>query len=171
MRPEPLLRVAASEQKSSEPNASVGFYLVRRGRSSDSYKPRKQAREAWTAFGVRSCTRTQERCLRRGRRDCLYQPHKRRPNGLRALRAAPLTPSERAIALTPGQRGETLSREVEQGNLAKTRRSAGARGPRTRANHSQRLQRANAKRTKELNDHARHAPAPRRAPGHRRGHR
>ena len=98
MPPEPVLRVAASELKISSRRCSVGFYLVRRARSSNSYKPKKQAREAWTAFGVRSCTRTQEMPQdEAGEIACIRHIREGR-TGLGTLRAAPLTPSERAIA-------------------------------------------------------------------------
>ena len=73
----------------------------------DSYKPKKQAREACSAFGVRSCTRTQEMPHDGGRRDCLYQPHKRSRTAYERCELPRSRPASGRSLLTPGQRGET----------------------------------------------------------------
>jgi hypothetical protein len=94
----------------------------------DSYKPKKQAREACSAFGVRSCTRTQERCLTTGPARRLVLATSDKAERLRNAASCPAH-AQRAgdRCLRPVKGVKPLQRR-RQGNLANTRRSAGARG-------------------------------------------
>ena len=168
-------------------SGGVGFWpLGLRTAFRDSYKPKKQPREAWTAFLDLSSVRVLETPYDAASYLVFCGPEDAVGTLLGVLkhilashaRACRAKTRETIEARQQGHlpaisgrrrrgRAQPLCARLKEPSQHSPKATTASVRPRRRRGRAT----PRARATERSHDHARHAPAPRRAPGHRRGHR